>query len=74
MCYDPLTGTHYPRHEEYVGHRWEMQGKCCRCYEVTDEKLAAACRRRIELYDRQLANETSRRVPRRSPQNPQGRV
>jgi hypothetical protein len=40
-CYDAGASVYYPRHQEYVGPRSELSGRCCRCLEVVDAALAA---------------------------------
>ena len=44
-CYDAGTHVYYLHHEEYVGPRLDLTGRCVRCHEVTDHAAAAAADR-----------------------------
>lgn len=41
-CYDASTHVYYPHHEEYVGPRSDLRGRCVRCREITDAAKAKA--------------------------------
>ncbi len=39
-CYDPIAHVYYQHHDEYVGPRSDLRGRCVRCGAVTDPTIA----------------------------------